>query len=199
MKTLIILNGKCESLSFLKELSLKVDKVICADGGYIHAQNAGIVPDIVVGDFDSCVVPKNIKTVVFPKEKDLNDAEIAINYAIEHYGDDIVLSCALGGRLDHQMFNLHLLFKYNKVIIEETDVKVIYCDNLVDFNNYIGKSISFLPYEKANISLEGFKYPLYNADLKIGDTLTLSNIALENAKLIVNSGKVLAVICKTVI
>ena len=41
------------------------------------------------------------------------------------------------------------------------------------------------------------KVSLENADLKPGSTLTLSNIAMQDARLVVNSGKVLTIVCKT--
>ena len=36
-----------------KELFNDFKCVICADSGYKHAKRLGIVPDIIVGDFDS--------------------------------------------------------------------------------------------------------------------------------------------------
>ncbi|MBQ2897564.1 MAG: thiamine diphosphokinase [Clostridia bacterium] len=197
MKILIILNGRCKNFAFLKELALKADKIICADGGYKHALSAGITPDIVVGDFDSSEKPDNVDTLVFPADKDLSDAEIALEYAANNYDGEIILTCALGGRLDHQLFNLYLFLKYNDILIEEDDVIISYCDDKADFNDFNGKCVSFLPLEDSNITLSGFKYPLKNADVKIGDTLTLSNVALAGASITVNSGKVLAIVSKT--
>lgn len=197
MNTLIILNGKCNNYNFLKSLSLEADNIICADGGYKHALNAGIIPDVVVGDFDSVNKPENINTVVFPAEKDLSDAEIALKYAEDKFGGKITVTCALGGRVDHQLFNLLLFLKYKNMLIEEENTLILYCDDKADLSGFVNNHISFIPLEDSNITLNGFKYPLENSNIKMGDTVTLSNIALKGAKLVVNSGKVLAVVTKT--
>lgn len=196
MKTLVILNGECKDLTYLKVLSESFDKIICADGGYLHAVASGIVPDIVVGDFDSSELPDDIECLVYPKDKDLSDAEIAIEYALENFGNDITLTCALGKRLDHQLFNIFILIKYPHVCIEEINEKIFMCNAQYEFCDFEGKTISFLPVGYANISLENFKYNLLNHDVKSGETVTLSNIALENAAITVNDGKVIAVVNK---
>ena len=196
MKTLVVLNGECNNLDFLKRLSEKFDKIVCADGGYLHTVSAGVKPDTVVGDFDSSNLPENIQSVVFPKEKDLSDAEIAIEYAKNYYGNDITLTCSLGKRLDHQLFNVFLLAKYPDIIIEESDVIVFLCKTYTDFSKFNGKTVSFFPIEKSNLTLKNFKYNLVEQDVQQGNTVTLSNIALVNAAVNVNSGKVIAIINK---
>ncbi len=197
MKTLIILNGECKSLPFLKKLSEAYDKIICADGGFLHAVSAGIKPDIVVGDFDSSTVPDGVECVIFPKEKDLSDAEIAIEYAIENFGKEIILTCSLGKRLDHQLFNVFLLAKYPDLCIEEVDTVAFLCTVHNDFSEYENKTISFFPVEKSNLTLENFKYNISNCDVITGETVTLSNVASKNAAITVNSGKVIAIVNKT--
>lgn len=197
MKTLIVLNGECKDTTFLKLQSAKFDKIICADGGYTHTVSAGVFPDFVVGDFDSSKIPTDVKCIVFPKEKDLSDAEIAIDYAIDNFGDDVTLTCALGKRLDHQMFNVFLLAEYPKLRIEEKDTVVFLCKDSNDFSEYANKTVSFLPIEKSNITLSNFKYNVSNCDIRLGKTVTLSNIALKNATVDVNYGKVIAIINKT--
>lgn len=197
MKTLVVLNGECKSISFLKELSAGFDKIICADGGYIHAVAAGVKPDVVVGDFDSSDMPDGVNSIVFPKDKDLSDAEIAIEYAIKNYGENVTLTCSLGKRLDHQLFNIFLLVKYPYLYIEEKDVCAFICKAHNDFSKYLNKTISFLPLENSNITLNNFKYNIYNHNVKPGETVTLSNIALKDASADVNFGKVVAIINKT--
>ena len=197
MKTLVILNGECNSQKFLKKLSDEYDRVICADGGFLHAVSAGIKPDIVVGDFDSSELPTDTECVVFPKDKDLSDAEIAIEYAIRNYGKNITLTCALGKRLDHQMFNVFLLSKYPFIRIEEYNVIVFLCEANKNFSEFENKTISFFPVERANITLKNFKYNISDFNIKFGETTTLSNIALKNASLQVNNGRVFSIINKT--
>lgn len=197
MKTLIILNGECNNYSFLRDLSAGVDRIVCADGGYNHALKAGISVDLVVGDFDSVQKPDNVKTITFPAEKDLNDAEIAAQYALENYGNEVIFTCALGGRFDHQLFNLLLLLKYQNASVIEENVNAFLCDGCADLSEFENNTVSIMPVGNANITLIGFKYPLKNRDIKMGETLTLSNIAQKNAKICVNSGKVIVIVSKT--
>ena len=196
MKTLVILNGECKDSVYLKNYAASFDKVVCADGGYLHAVAAGIKVDTVVGDFDSSSRPSCVESVVFPKEKDLSDAEIAIEYAVEKFGENITLICSLGERLDHQLFNVFLMIKYPFLRIEESDVLAFLCEENNDFSEFENKTVSFLPIEKSNITLNGFKYNLCNCDIIPGETVTLSNIVLKDAEVKVNSGKVIAIINK---
>jgi len=197
MKSLVILNGECKNLGYLKSLSADFDKIICADGGYLHAVAAGIKVDAVVGDFDSSNLPYDVNYVVYPKEKDLSDAEIAIEYAIEHFGKDVTLTCSLGKRLDHQMFNVFLLAKYPFLKIEEVDVMAFLCTSKNIFSEFEEKTVSFLPIENAKITLKNFKYCVTEYDIKPGETVTLSNVAFKDAEIDIISGKVIAIVNKT--
>lgn len=68
MKKCIIITSFIEGdLSKLME-GQKADLILCADGGYDLARKAGIVPDFLIGDFDSlhASLPSAIKTITFP-------------------------------------------------------------------------------------------------------------------------------------
>ena len=107
MKALIIGSG-----NFSRKALGLLDRefyTICADGGYDHAKKQGIVPDILLGDLDSISERADIKTLVFPTEKNETDSEIALLYAIEKGYKDIVLTGVTGTRLDHTLNNIFLL------------------------------------------------------------------------------------------
>ena len=53
MRVVIIGSGQINDYEYLKKQIHKDDYIICADGGYNHAKNMGIVPQLLVGDFDS--------------------------------------------------------------------------------------------------------------------------------------------------
>ena len=153
--------------------------------------------DLVVGDFDSSQKPEDVDTVIFPVDKDLSDAEIAAQYALDNFGGEVIFTCAIGGRLDHQLFNVFLLSKYKSVSVREENLAVFLCEDIRDFSEFENNIVSFFPVGEANITLSGFKYSAENQDIRMGETLTLSNIAKKNAKLCVNSGKVIAIASKT--
>ncbi len=197
MKALIILNGECSSCTYLFNQTKNCDLLICADGGYKHLKEIDVVPDVVLGDFDSSEEPKGIETVKFPAEKDMTDGEIAIEYAIEKGADEIVLSCTLGGRVDHEMANIFLLTRYENVIIEEENCSILCIDGEYKLENSSGKTVSLIPYMEAEVELTNFKYPL-NSKINVGTTLGISNIAKENAKVLVKNGKCILVINHTI-
>ena len=53
MRAVIISGGAVTDYDYIKAHIENNDMVICADSGYDHAKRMGIVPDVVVGDFDS--------------------------------------------------------------------------------------------------------------------------------------------------
>lgn len=87
------------------------DFVICADGGYAHAKNAGIVPDLMMGDFDSLseALPQDIEIRTFPAEKDDTDTGLCVKTAISMGYDEILIAGGLGGRFDHSVANIQTL------------------------------------------------------------------------------------------
>ena len=197
MKALIILNGECRDCTYLFNQLKKYDLVICADGGYKHLKGMDVVPDAVLGDFDSVEQPSGIETVKYPVEKNMTDGEIAIEYALEKGADEIILTCALGGRVDHEMANIFLLTRYENVRIEEEKCSILCIDGEFVLENADGKTVSLIPYMETEVELDGFKYPL-NDTINTGSTLTMSNIAKENAKILVKKGKCLLIINHTI-
>lgn len=94
--------------------SISYDFVIGVDFGNINLINAGILPDLAVGDFDSVNADelKLIKTkakelIILPAEKDDTDLEVALDVALKRFNQGkIIIAGALGGRMDHMLTNL---------------------------------------------------------------------------------------------
>ena len=84
------------------------DRIIACDKGYQYAEEAGVRPQLLVGDFDSYTgsLPADIPILDLPVEKDDTDTMAAIRYAVQEDYSEIVLYCALGGRLDHLLGNV---------------------------------------------------------------------------------------------
>ena len=86
--------------------------VICADSGYRHAKRLGIVPDIIVGDFDSYggELPEGVEIIRTVPEKDDTDTLMAVKKAIELGYKEIMLFGALGGkRFEHSIANIQTM------------------------------------------------------------------------------------------
>ena len=84
------------------------DWIIACDKGYQYAEEAGVRPQLLVGDFDSYTgsLPADIPILDLPVEKDDTDTMAAIRYAVQEGYSEIFLYCALGGRLDHLLGNV---------------------------------------------------------------------------------------------
>jgi thiamine pyrophosphokinase len=116
----VIGNGRFAASESERELLERAALVVAADGGALHALEAGRVPEIVVGDFDSlgeaqlrrkaeAAGVREMRVVRVRPEKDETDLELALDEAIRAGCSEIVLLGALGGRLDHALANLQLL------------------------------------------------------------------------------------------
>ena len=194
MKIAILSGGE-----FIKTQILPYDKLICADKGYEYAKTLSLTPDIILGDFDSLgYTPNNAE--IFPKDKNFSDTELAVKKAIELGATDIDIYFSLGGRLDHELFNINLL-KYAKN--EGVNAKIISGNTVVrlisgkgSYKVKSGNYVSFVPFssEAHIIKSKGLKYPLDNITAKIGETLTLSNVAISDEVFVdIESGELLLI------
>ena len=85
---------------------------ICADCGYRHAVRLGILPDMIVGDFDSYgeELPMGVEVLRGVPEKDDTDTLMAVKKAIEMGYSNIDLYGALGGdRPEHSFANIQTM------------------------------------------------------------------------------------------
>lgn len=86
------------------------DYVIAADGGLTVCRNEGIVPDLILGDFDSLgKVPEGENVLQVPVEKDDTDMMLAVKQGLERGCRKFHLYGGTGGRLDHTIANLQTL------------------------------------------------------------------------------------------
>lgn len=85
--------------------------VIAADAGFARLRDAGLTPDLAVGDFDSLGgPPEGFDNIVrHPPEKDDTDTVLAVREALGRGFSSIVILGGLGGRFDHSLANLQTL------------------------------------------------------------------------------------------
>ena len=181
--------------------------VICCDGGARHLLHSGIRPDVVIGDMDSIEKSRleayraqDVKIIQYPEDKDFSDTELALHYAMEQKPKHIFIWGAWGGRIDHTLSNVFLLF-----LAQEKGIRTCltdkYCDVfLVDheavFNEEQGKTVSLLALTPhvTGVTLKGFLYPLQNGSLRLGESRGLSNIITDATAIISKqSGQLLVI------
>ena len=117
MKILILTNGTYGDYNFCKQ-DESFDYIICADRGLCHARVLGIMPNLIVGDFDSTneqdldyFKEQGVHIETFDTHKDETDTEIAVSKAIQKGATEVTIYGGLGSRLDHNLANVHLLYK----------------------------------------------------------------------------------------
>ena len=101
----------------LREIPDDSDYVIAADAGYEYCRKNNIIPDLVLGDFDSLgVAPKHPNVMQLPVEKDDTDTVFAIKTGLEKGYRHFYIYGGLGGkRSDHTIANLQsLLYLANR-------------------------------------------------------------------------------------
>lgn len=195
--------GEIGSYDAVAQMLLPSDFIVCADSGYLHAQQLGIKADAVLGDFDSCPRDKvDCGCVVqYPSKKDFTDTELCVRYAIERGCDEILLLAATGGRIDHELANVFLL----KVILDAGIRGSIFdgvsqtwlVDREIEFDDaQPGDLLSVLPItpQVGGISTKGLEYPLHGADLAFGPALGISNVFVDrHASVRIEDGLILVV------
>lgn len=83
------------------------DTIIAADGGWCVCREEGIVPDLLLGDFDSLhTVPDFAHIRRVPVEKDDTDMMLAIKEGLARGETEFHLYGGMGGRTDHTIANL---------------------------------------------------------------------------------------------
>lgn len=204
-KAFIFFNGVFDkNPDFYSSLGIKSENLFCADGGANFAKFLNIPPCEVWGDFDSLDSEvfswlKSNKTILkqFDKDKDFTDGELLIQYVTSLNYDKIYVIGGCGGRTDHFLTNLNLLFKYKNLIFKSEFEEIFSIENIYEFKKLKNFCVSFIPFSDkvTNLSLEGFKYPLKNYTLYRGDSLCMSNIITSDlAKVRFEDGKLITII-----
>ena len=170
--------------------------IIVCDRGLEALYKLKIIPNHVVGDFDS-VSPeilefyKKQSQIIFHTyhpEKDNTDTDIALKLAIRLKSSKITIMGALGKRMDHAIANIHILkdaLEANipcQIIDEHNRIYLINKEMTLEKDKIYGKYVSLIPLtsEVEGITLTGFKYPLENYTLPIGTSLGISNEIIED-------------------
>ena len=201
----VFLNGVMDSKNlFYKEILKDKKNIFCADGGLKYALSVGVVPLEIWGDLDS--VDKSLvekaekmgsRVIEFDSRKDFTDGELIISEMEKRGFEKIVVLGGLGGRTDHLLTNLNLLFKFKNVVFLSEKEKIFKVEKKMTIENEEGKTISFIPMSDIveEITLTGFEYPLNKYTVKRGESICTSNIVRKSCAVIeFKEGKLLGII-----
>lgn len=191
------------ALAFLNKKEFRYR--IGADRGIRFMREQGVRPTHIVGDFDSAGREDleyfqrdgSIPIRAFQPEKDVTDAQIAVDLAIELGCGEIWMLGGMGCRADHLLANIRLLGlalkkgavcylidPWNKIRAADSSLSLAEEEQ---FGRYV--SLFALSGQVTGLTLTGFKYPLSDYTMAGDDPLGVSNeIVAEKAKISFRSG-----------
>ena len=205
---IVVSGGIINDYSFYSSVISHGDYIICADGGIKHILEIGFVPDLWLGDFDSCKFSdtiskypdlKSVETVTLCPQKDVTDTHYACIEAINRGFKNITLIGSCGGRIDHMLSNIHILefLEMNNVtgqVIDEKNTVRLCTDKIVLTKKR--KYVSIIPLDASVLisCTKGLKYPLKDFVLNREISMGVSNEIIDSkAEIFVESGKILVI------
>lgn len=188
MKSVIVSGGEAPSFELLKSELDSSSLLICADSGANCLYKYNMVPDFLLGDFDSIdkkvlefFKNRGVEVQSYPSEKNFTDTEAAFYKAVEMESDEIVFLGCTGTRLDHIMGSIGMLKKSLdkgiKAYIKDRNniIQILHRTSIIKGTK--GDTFSLYAYcdKVSNLNIKGARYKLENYDLRLGDSRTVSN------------------------
>lgn len=210
MRAVIFANGLLPDPAAARRLLRPGDLVIAADGGAAHARDAGVIPQVVIGDLDSLspdlqaeLEAAGTHLLHHSPAKDETDLELALLHAVEQGAREIVVLAALGGRLDHTLANLLLLalpaLAHTEVQIVDRNQTAFLVREQATIRGQPGDVVSLIPLggDARGVTAEGLQWTLHDEVLHFGPARGVSNLLLgREAWVHVREGLLLCVVTR---
>lgn len=184
--------------------------LIGADRGALFLIRNGCLPDAALGDFDS--VTEEERAVIRdssrhfldcdPVHKDLTDTEWALRWALDAKPSSILMLGVTGTRFDHTFANVQLLRLAAdrgvpcRIVDAHNEISLLSGESSLTLTRGCYEQVSLLPLSGSvrGITLDGFRYPLREAELEIGQSLGISNVITnEQASVRIREGLLLVI------
>lgn len=201
VKCVIVSGAPDNDIQFLKSKLDRSAFIIAADSGYKNCLKAGIIPDLIIGDFDSATCPQfGSRVIRLPVEKDDTDTFYCVKEAVNRGYSEIELLCAIGDRVDHTYSNILCLefCRQNgvKCTILNAKNKIQLVENEIEFEEeayHYFSVFAFLGSAKG-VSIKGAYYEADNVDIEPWDQFAQSNhFNSGKVNISVKEGKILLI------
>jgi len=203
----IFANGELPDIEKARAILRNDDYIICADGGTRHASSLDLKPALVIGDMDSTdkgflrqLEAFDVPIILYPRDKNETDLELAINKSIELDPKEIVIVAALGGRIDQTLANITILTDLRcstfDIRLDDGVEEIFFCRNQAEVKGRNGDIVSLIPWgrEVTGVRTENLKWTLENETLFPEMTRGISNEMMGNvASIKISSGVLLVV------
>ena len=178
------------------------DILIGVDGGTMHILKLRLKPDLIIGDMDSLKkIPAGVKVIKYPKDKDLTDTELALNYCEKKKIKEVIVVGFLGRRLDHMISNLMVMAKSKlKIKVIEGNQEPQIVRDTITITGEKGDLVSLVPLlgDCQKVTTKGLKWGLRGETLQVGKGRGVSNVMMgKSARVSLTKGCLLVV--KTVV
>lgn len=189
-RILVIGNGETPSKNFLMHQVRQADCILATDGGANRALACGVIPQVVIGDFDSlsAKTKKALKetSFIFVDNQNNTDLEKALDYLTQKGFSSTTLVGFLGGRWDFSIGNCLSVYPY----LNKTEIcfcaekwRIYPLRKGRKFTCSAKKRVSLIPLSPCkSLTITGLKYPLKGVNLsRTRAGLTLSNETVGTA------------------
>ncbi len=199
---LLICNGEMAPSEILLSLVEQVDLVICADGGANAARAMNILPDTIIGDFDSISSDTHTHfsragvTLLHLTRQDDTDFEKALIHLKERGVQSVAVCGVTGKLLDHTLGNFSILLRYLddfRIVLFDPHYRVDVITTGRSFSSCAGDRVSIVPLAPASgVSYTGLRYPFEKPLLAFGIAEGTCNESLgDNFSIDIESGVLL--------
>lgn len=177
-------DGRDDAL--LRSLASSGLTVLAVDGGLSACAQAGVVPDVLIGDLDSVppggldALEATVAVERYPADKDVSDLDLALEHVLASGGVRAVVTRACGGRLDHQLAVIGSLLRHPPLecsLVESAVIGEVARADVTPSVMVFGEGVEFsiVCAEPAVISVEGARWPLSTVPIEPLTSFTLSN------------------------
>lgn len=200
MEKMCVIFGAGQCISPRKHFG-KTDLIIAADGGYKTAVDAGLKPDVVIGDFDSSTAPEDDGAFIVKLNRDKDDTDMlaAVKLGLRREYRLFVLYGGTGGRPDHTFANISTLAYLNAYgakgyLVFDDCVATVITDGKFTLPKDAHGTVSVFAYGGVaeGVTLKNLGYELNNAQLTPEFPLGVSNAtAVKSGEISVKHGSLL--------
>jgi len=189
------------------EKALSSDLIVAVDGGAALCARAGVVPNAIVGDFDSVdaktldrLESSGVELVRYSPDKSVTDLDLALDFARDRGATSVTVCAAMSGRVDHSLAAVGSLLRaadLRPVFLEPAQRGWILSSrhlSVLDLD-LEGSTFSVMALETGTlVSITGARWLLDRHDLAVLDSHGVSNRVMEGgARVVVHSGAALVV------
>lgn len=201
-RALVVCNGEPPRRAMLRDLAARASLVIAADGGANVCRKHGVIPDVIIGDLDSVtretVRQSRLSLFLRVRRQDNTDLEKALDFLTANQVADAVILGADGRRIDFTLGNLSVLWRYHgrmSLTVAGDGWYAVPVRTRMSVDAPAGTVVSVVPNGKvAGLTLRGFRYPLRNATMRIGEVGVSNVIRRRPASVSVRSGSLLVIV-----